>query len=141
MSWRHHCHSFNTFNILYHEKLESLQCNHLHINEFLIDSTTLLYCRVCRAVKVNRIPFHVCKKRSPLVPIACNLFGLLQLNVSDIQIVDDEIKKLTQLVLHEVPHSILHPMNHTINSINKDVDAHHLTSFDKKQHKLLFVHL
>ena len=48
---------------------------------------------------------------------------------------------MTHLVLHEVPHSILHPMNRTIDSINKDVDAYHLTRFNKKQLQLLFIHL
>jgi hypothetical protein len=59
MNWRHHCHGFNSFEILYHEKLETLQHNHVTINAFLVDVITMIYCRIYALAKMKGIPFHV----------------------------------------------------------------------------------
>ncbi len=58
MNWRHRCLGFNTFEILYHEELVSMQRNHLSVSKFLIDIITMIYFQIYKSAKVKGIPIE-----------------------------------------------------------------------------------
>ena len=88
MNWRNRCYGFNTFEILYLEKIEKLQSNLLTLNEFLIEILTLLIQRIKYNAQQNSIPFSAYRRKSPLSPAVCRLFLFLKWNVNDLDIIN-----------------------------------------------------
>ena len=140
MNWRHRCFGLNTFELLYKEKLDKLQQGILTLNFFLIDVTTLLYHQIYFESKLKGISFDDYRKESPLTPIACNFFELLKNNINDLEIVDEEVSKLTSLIFPYRPYSLMEKMNRTIDSLKDDTEAYYLTRFNKEQLHSLFNH-
>jgi hypothetical protein len=80
-------------------------------------------------------------KNKPIARSAHRLFCIFRSNIVDIQEIERQIFDLSNLVVDYIPHTIFEPMNRTIESLNKNVEAYHLTRFNKEQLQLLFVHL
>ena len=141
MNWRHRCYSFNTAELLEFERLENLQRCNLKLNDHLLSILILIHRNLKMKAKQKQIPFKEYCEKKPLARNARRLFRIFRSNIENIQAIERQIFNLSNLVLDYVPHSMFEPMNRTIESINKDVEAYHLTRFNKEQLQLLFVHL
>ena len=81
--------------------------------------------------KQKQIPYNEHCKTSTLARKGRKLFLIFKSNIEEIQTIDNKIFNMSNLVLDYVPHSIFEPMNHTIESLNKDVEAYHLHRFSE----------